>query len=58
MTCYELSGEKLNQLQLQFKDITHIIIDEYSMVSQGLFAQIDSRLPDKQPARKNYSLEV
>jgi ATP-dependent DNA helicase PIF1 len=44
MTCNELSGEKLNQLQLQFKDITHIIIDEYSMVSQGLFAQIDSRL--------------
>jgi ATP-dependent DNA helicase PIF1 len=44
VSCNELSGEKLNQLQLQFRGITHVIIDEYSMVSQGLFAQMDSRL--------------
>jgi hypothetical protein len=44
MSCNKLTCEKLNQLQLQFKGITHVIIDEYSRVSQGLFAQIDSRL--------------
>ncbi len=42
--CNELSGETLNQLQLQLKGVTHIIIDEYSMVSQALLGQIDSRL--------------
>ena len=39
-----MTGEKLNQLQLQLKDKTHVIIDEYSMLSQSLFAQIDQRL--------------
>ena len=27
-----MSGEKLNQLQMQVKDATRVIIDEYSMV--------------------------
>jgi hypothetical protein len=40
----DLKGEKLQLLQQRFIDISHIIIDEYSMVSQALLAQIDKRL--------------
>ena len=40
----DLKGEKLTALQNRFKNITHIIKDEYSMVFQAMLAQIDKRL--------------
>ena len=40
----DLTGEKLKILQDKFIVITHVIIDEYSMISQLLLAQIDKRL--------------
>ena len=39
-----LKGEKLKSLLNRFKDITHITLDEYSMLSQCMLAQIDTRL--------------
>ncbi len=40
----DLNGENLKKLQNKFLNKTHIIIDEYSMVSQVMLAQIDKRL--------------
>ena len=40
----DLKGDRLKILQEKFKDKTHVIIDEYSMVSQIMLAQIDKRL--------------
>ncbi len=40
----DLKGERLSELQEKFRNVSHIIIDEYSMLSQVLFAQIDHRL--------------
>jgi len=39
-----LNGSTLANFQNKFKDITHIIIDEYSMVHQVMLAVIDKRL--------------
>ena len=40
----KLSDDQKARLQNNFKDITHVIIDEYSMLSQVLFAVIEHRL--------------
>ena len=39
-----MQGARLASFQNNFKDITHIIIDEYSMVHQVMLAVIDKRL--------------
>ncbi|RMZ96220.1 ATP-dependent DNA helicase PIF1 [Brachionus plicatilis] len=39
-----LKSDKLLKFQNKFKGITHIIIDEYSMLSQNIFGLIDQRL--------------
>jgi hypothetical protein len=40
----DLAGMKLNFLQDKFKDITHIIIDEFSMLNLQLLDKINYRL--------------
>ncbi|RMZ93354.1 ATP-dependent DNA helicase, partial [Brachionus plicatilis] len=40
----EIKSKKLRKLQEKFKGITHVIIDEYSMLSQAMFGLIDNRL--------------
>ncbi|RMZ95107.1 ATP-dependent DNA helicase PIF1, partial [Brachionus plicatilis] len=40
----EMATDKLNRIQQEFKDTKFIIIDEYSMLSQKIFACIDKRL--------------
>lgn len=39
-----LEGQALKKLQLRFVNIKHVIIDEYSMLSQSILAIIDLRL--------------
>ncbi|RNA33424.1 ATP-dependent DNA helicase PIF1, partial [Brachionus plicatilis] len=39
-----LKSKNLQKLQDRFKGVTHIIIDEYSMLSQAIFGVIDLRL--------------
>ena len=39
----ELQNKSLLNFQEKFKDISHIIIDEYSMISQDILAKIDMR---------------
>ena len=50
---YDLKGEKLKDLQERFNGISHVIIDEYSMLSQVMLSQIDKRL--RQATGKNDS---
>ena len=40
----ELEGNRLQQLQIRFKEVKYLIIDEMSMVGRKLFGQVDSRL--------------
>ena len=39
-----LEGQSLRKLQDEFEGITHVIIDEYSMISQIMLARIDLRM--------------
>ena len=50
----DLSGEQLQTLQNTFKDCHYLIIDEYSMLSQMLCAQIDKRLRQATGKRNSY----
>lgn len=52
-----MNGAQLGQFQNKFKDITHIIIDEYSMVHQVMLAVIDKRLRQA-TGKSNLFLEV
>jgi hypothetical protein len=48
-----LTGSKLQELQQKFRSTTHIIIDEYSMLSQSNLAIIDKRL---RQAKENHGV--
>jgi hypothetical protein len=43
-TYVPLIGKQLSDLQKKFEYVTHIKVDEYSMVSQLLLAKVDGRL--------------
>ncbi|CAF1097582.1 unnamed protein product [Brachionus calyciflorus] len=49
-----LNGKKLQELQRKFKGITHIIIDEYSMLSQAVLGIIDKRLREATGKQSEY----
>jgi hypothetical protein len=39
-----LKNQQLGDLQRTFMDVTHVIIDEFSMMSQIMFGKVDGRL--------------
>ncbi|CAF1021169.1 unnamed protein product [Brachionus calyciflorus] len=53
-----LNGKKLKELQRNFKGITHIIIDEYSLLSQAVLGIIDKRLREATGKQSEYFGDV
>ena len=51
----DLAGDQLRRLQMRFKDVQLLIIDEKSMVSAVMMYQIDARLRQAKPEQANWS---